>query len=232
MRFGLVRFAWHRFLRIFPGFWVCLLVTAFGLAPLVALYEHGTLSGFFTHPAGPFDYVFRNITTGMNQYTISGLLADTPYGRLSGEGVWDGSLWSPLIYELSGYGLVALLVVTLVFKRARWVVPLLAAAAYGVILWDFLRGDGWIVEPGDHGQIGPIPLVGYLDVQLLIYLGFAFLLGATAQGTGTGYPSIRPWRWSPWSRWSPPCCSAPSSSSACPATATCCCGWAAPGRRR
>src|SRR5580658_74946 len=24
------RFIWHRFLRIFPGFWVCLVVTAFG----------------------------------------------------------------------------------------------------------------------------------------------------------------------------------------------------------
>ncbi|SFO64126.1 Acyltransferase family protein [Pseudonocardia ammonioxydans] len=29
------RFVWHRFLRIAPGFWVCLLVTTFVVAPLV-----------------------------------------------------------------------------------------------------------------------------------------------------------------------------------------------------
>ena len=27
------RFVWHRFLRIFPGFWICLAVTAFLLVP-------------------------------------------------------------------------------------------------------------------------------------------------------------------------------------------------------
>ena len=34
-----VRFGWHRFLRIMPGFWVCLLVLALVIAPLVAVLE-------------------------------------------------------------------------------------------------------------------------------------------------------------------------------------------------
>ena len=57
MRFSLPRYAWHRFLRIFPGFWVCLVVTAFVIMPLVALYERDTLAGFWNHPNGPFDYI-------------------------------------------------------------------------------------------------------------------------------------------------------------------------------
>lgn len=36
----LPRFIWHRFLRIMPGFWVCLLVTTFVVAPAAALL-HG-----------------------------------------------------------------------------------------------------------------------------------------------------------------------------------------------
>ena len=34
-----VRFGWHRFLRIMPGFWVCLMVVALVVAPLVSVLE-------------------------------------------------------------------------------------------------------------------------------------------------------------------------------------------------
>src|SRR5947209_465064 len=36
MKIGIVRFAWHRALRIYPGYWVVLVVTAFVLAPIVS----------------------------------------------------------------------------------------------------------------------------------------------------------------------------------------------------
>ena len=48
------RFIWHRFLRIFPAFWVCLMVTAFGLAPLAFAYQHGTLHHYFTEVPAPW----------------------------------------------------------------------------------------------------------------------------------------------------------------------------------
>src|SRR4051794_3232377 len=48
LRFGLGRFLWHRALRILPGLWVCLVVTAFLIAPVAALIERGNLTGFFT----------------------------------------------------------------------------------------------------------------------------------------------------------------------------------------
>jgi peptidoglycan/LPS O-acetylase OafA/YrhL len=41
---SVARFLWHRFLRIFPGYWVCLAVTAFLFSPLFELIKHGVFS--------------------------------------------------------------------------------------------------------------------------------------------------------------------------------------------
>jgi hypothetical protein len=46
-RTSAVRFLWHRFLRIFPGYWVCLVVCAFILAPMICQVRiHPCLSNF------------------------------------------------------------------------------------------------------------------------------------------------------------------------------------------
>src|SRR6185295_16935599 len=45
-----LRFLWRRVLRLMPGYWVSLLVTALGFAPLVAIIENGSLDGFWQHP--------------------------------------------------------------------------------------------------------------------------------------------------------------------------------------
>jgi peptidoglycan/LPS O-acetylase OafA/YrhL len=179
LRFSLPRFAWHRFLRIYPGLWVCLLVTALVFAPLVALHENGGTAGFWTSPGtGPFHYLRQDWWSGMRQYSISGLLRDTPGARTQGGvGVFDGSLWS-LAYELLCYCLVGALAVTAVLKRAPRAVILLTVLAYLVIISDFVHGDGWAPQPAPRGALGPFPLVGGFVTQLLIYLGFLFLLGA------------------------------------------------------
>jgi peptidoglycan/LPS O-acetylase OafA/YrhL len=41
------RYLWHRCLRIFPGFWCCLLLTVFVVGPIVCLKVGGTLSAYF-----------------------------------------------------------------------------------------------------------------------------------------------------------------------------------------
>jgi peptidoglycan/LPS O-acetylase OafA/YrhL len=51
------RYAWRRFIRVFPGYWVCLVVTAFVFAPLAWLYERGFTAGFAEAPQGPLDYL-------------------------------------------------------------------------------------------------------------------------------------------------------------------------------
>lgn len=173
-RVPLPRYLWHRGLRILPGLWVCLIVTALVFAPVVALIERGSLAGVFTEPGGPFGYVVNNIAIAIRQYGISGLLLDTPYGKLTGTSVFDGSLWS-LMYEVLCYFMVAGLALVGVLKRARWVVAVLAGALFALIVRDFVTAPQ---IPGPQGDHGPFLGIGGLDSYSLIYLTYVFLLGA------------------------------------------------------
>ncbi|WP_238016119.1 acyltransferase [Dactylosporangium sp. AC04546] len=178
-RLGPLRFAWHRFLRIFPGLWTCLLVLAFVLAPLVSLATRGRLGD----PGASLAYAWGNWFGNPHVWGIGDLFAETPYGRLTDASVFNGSLWS-LVYELSCYAGMIALIATGVLRRCPWLVPLLALAAYVVIVSDFLRTvgtHGLATRPVQRGAIGPIPLIGALNLQMTIYLGFLFLLGATIQ---------------------------------------------------
>jgi peptidoglycan/LPS O-acetylase OafA/YrhL len=122
--------------------------------------------------------VRTNWFMSMGQWTISGLLRTVPYGRyIKGGGAFDGSLWS-LPYEVLCYLLIALLAGTAVLSRA---VVALLLLSYAVIIEDFLRGGGLIVKPRPRGVLGPYPLVGSFDKQLVVYLAFLFLLGAAAR---------------------------------------------------
>lgn len=179
MRFSLPRYGFHRFLRIFPGFWACLLVVALVIAPLVALYERDTLAGFWNHPTGPDDYILDNFFTGIQQYGISGLLGTTPYGEMTGgPSAFNGSLWS-LIYELACYVIVALLAWTGVLRGAPRLVVVITGALYALAVFDFVRQlPETNTGPFSRGVIGPIPLIGYFDITTAHTLFMLFLAGA------------------------------------------------------
>ncbi|GAB3933514.1 hypothetical protein GCM10027614_04540 [Micromonospora vulcania] len=164
-----------------PRLWACLLVTAFVLAPLAALYENGNLNGFWGHPEGPFDYFTTNMFASMEQFPISGLLADTPYGQVvGGPSAFDGSLWT-LRYDLAFYGIVGILVVTSVLRRSPRAVLVMTAICYALILRDFFDAPTWSARPPQHGAIGPFPLIGAFAADWTLMLGFLFLLGAAAR---------------------------------------------------
>ena len=81
------RFAWARVLRIYPGLWACLVVTAVGFAPLAWLTTGHRLSSY---PAGAaWDYVWTNLTSRVATSRIGQTLETVPYA-----GVWDGPLWT------------------------------------------------------------------------------------------------------------------------------------------
>ncbi|MGS2613475.1 acyltransferase family protein [Micromonospora sp. LZ34] len=174
-RTGLIRYAWHRCLRIFPGLWVCLLVTALVVAPLVALREQGSVGGIFSDSwshGGPLAYVQANWWTGVRQSGIGGLFADTtPWGRKTGRGIFNGALWS-LKYEMFCYVAVGVLAATAVLRQARRFVLFLTMALYLGIVW-----DSW--GPGHISGGVSAPLVGVLHIHWLVYLGFLFAAGAT-----------------------------------------------------
>lgn len=151
---GFGRFLWHRVLRIFPGFWVCLAVVAFVLAPLAFVHEHGSLSGFFAAHPGPVSYVVTNALLTIRQGGIDGLLGGLPYPF-----AFNGSLWT-LAYEFACYLAVGALGVTLVLRRARGVVGVAALClflAYALLVWEY----------GTRGM--PVMLD---TLSLFVYFGF------------------------------------------------------------
>jgi peptidoglycan/LPS O-acetylase OafA/YrhL len=117
------RFLWHRFLRIFPAFWTCLVVTVVIIAPCIWLVEHRDPSGYVSAPLdNPLRYIVVNADLTMRQYGIGGLLEHQPL-----RSAFNGSLWT-LRFEFACYALVALL--ALPWLRSQRVV---AAAVFGLL---------------------------------------------------------------------------------------------------
>ncbi|MGH9301111.1 MAG: acyltransferase family protein [Acidimicrobiales bacterium] len=158
-------FMWRRFLRIFPGFWVCLVVTAFVFAPLVWWHVHGSTAGFTHAQPGPLGYVFHNFWLWMNQYGIAGLLATTPNYVFGHSLAFNGSLWT-LIYEFKCYLGVAVLGLFGVLRKGRVVVLGLAVFLWGIQLVNTM-------VPGSAVRLAP--LLG--DVQL-VRLTLFFAIGS------------------------------------------------------
>ncbi|MFC5926675.1 acyltransferase family protein [Micromonospora vulcania] len=181
-RTGLIRYAWHRCLRIFPGLWVCLLITALVVAPLVALREHGTTDGLFDNPwdrGGPLAYLQANWWTGVRQYGIQDLLREsTPWGQKSNSSVFNGALWS-LKYEMFCYVVVGVLAVTAVLRHARRFVLFLTVAFYLSIVQDWWSSGHFSGPASTASWTFDSPLVGVMSFHYIVYLGFLFAFGAT-----------------------------------------------------
>ncbi len=100
---SLGRFLWHRFLRLAPAFWVCLVVTAFMFTPLLYLHTAGPRTAFFSFEPSAWDYVWRNLLRPRTQIQIDIYPNGGPWA-----GDWNGSLWT-LFYEGACYLFVAAL---------------------------------------------------------------------------------------------------------------------------
>ena len=114
-----------RFLRILPGFWVCLVVTVLVLAPIgVLLTGHGFPHSYMTDSVL---FVVKNAALRINEFGIAGTPQGVPY-----PGVWNGSLWT-LWWEFLCYLVVLALGLTRVL-RFRVTVPLAFVACLVVMV--------------------------------------------------------------------------------------------------
>jgi peptidoglycan/LPS O-acetylase OafA/YrhL len=110
------RYLWQRFLRIFPGFWICLLVTAFFFG-VIAWLNHPPIARcdiscyFSAKGNSPYGYVYRNLLLTIHQSSIAG----TPKGSLIPLD-WNGSLWS-LYYEFLCYLILMVLAIAGLLRR-------------------------------------------------------------------------------------------------------------------
>ncbi|QIZ98428.1 acyltransferase [Leifsonia sp. PS1209] len=129
------RYLWHRILRIFPAYWVCLLVIAVVFAPIVWRTGH-SLWRYFTATPTAVGYVLNNSLLSTMQQGIGGTLASNPFPNL-----WNGPLYT-LYYEFICYlvvgGLAALGVLNaktvLTVGAGVWVwLQLIEVGAAGVV---------------------------------------------------------------------------------------------------
>ena len=85
-------------LRILPGFWVCLIITAFVIAPLIFWTKGRSLSDFdFKGEASSISYLLNNFFLKIGQWSIKDVLTYAPY-----QSSLNGSLWS-LFPEMQCY---------------------------------------------------------------------------------------------------------------------------------
>ncbi|WP_344066442.1 acyltransferase [Terrabacter lapilli] len=122
MKVTLATFLLRRALRILPGFWAVLLVTAFCVAPLVAAVQG---AGFDWWSAA--GYVTRNAALAIHQPDISGLAASAPVP------IWNSSLWT-LIWEGAAYLMAGVLLWREEWRRSgSWM--LLGGLTFVLITW-------------------------------------------------------------------------------------------------
>ncbi|MHB8206941.1 acyltransferase family protein [Mucilaginibacter sp.] len=118
-------FASHRLLRIFPGFWVCLTVTAFLIAPFIFHSGGRHLSAFnFSGPTGALSFVWHNFFLKINQWSIKGLLDQAAY-----QGSLNGSLWS-LFPEMQCYCFTLVAGLFGLFDRNKFLYLLVAVIVF------------------------------------------------------------------------------------------------------
>lgn len=153
------RFMWHRFLRIFPAFWVCLLVTAAVFAPLAALLENGSATAFpVVGSESAASYVVNNAALRLRQEGIGDLL----------NGQFNGSLHT-LFFEFLCYLGLAVLGVLGILRRRTMLVLACAALVWAAAAIDLTTG-GVLTGGGDHDSR-----------ELLLRFVLMFLAGAACQ---------------------------------------------------
>jgi peptidoglycan/LPS O-acetylase OafA/YrhL len=117
----------RRALRIFPGFWLCLLATGLGLFPWLWARQHGVRWRDAFSQAPFLGYVARNALLRIRQATIGDLFANQP-----AVGVVNGALWS-LFPEFLCYIGVAAAGLLGFFAGRRAFLPWLGTAALFVV---------------------------------------------------------------------------------------------------
>jgi peptidoglycan/LPS O-acetylase OafA/YrhL len=94
LRSSFSSYLWRRMLRIFPGLWICLLVTVVVFVPIAALLEGGA---DHVGPSSLVGYLAPNGVLESGHQNIAGTLSGVPY-----PGAWNGSLWT-LWFEFGCY---------------------------------------------------------------------------------------------------------------------------------
>ncbi len=166
LRNNLPRYLWLRVVRIVPGFWVCLIVTAFVLA--FVGWRHlcdgpstgSSYSDFLGVEEGPTGYVLRNALLTIHQPGITDSL--DPVNGIWG---WNGSLWT-IYFEFLCYLMVAVFAVCGILKHRRILLVL------SILAWLSVSVIVCVPQFNGHFNVGE-----NVDVMLAAQVVPAFLAG-------------------------------------------------------
>jgi peptidoglycan/LPS O-acetylase OafA/YrhL len=123
-----------RFLRIYPAFFVCLVLTAFVFVPILYFLTYGTMSGFGSkYLTESTRYVLDNMQITINKATIFDDSITGNYKNL------NGPLWT-LIFEVKVYILVVIIGL-LGFFRRKWLLILTFGLFWGVYAISVIRPE-------------------------------------------------------------------------------------------
>ncbi|WP_138416244.1 acyltransferase family protein [Sinomonas gamaensis] len=155
LRLNFSHYLIRRAARVFPAFWVVLVVTAFVLAPFSTLFT-GSPYSFFEG----VNYVSQNFLLWLGELAVGSTLSGVPHANS-----WNGSLWT-LFHEFGAY-LVAGGVLSLALVRKH----IAFAALTAVVLLSAAVASGFgHTLPGFLSQAGPASrLWSFFAAGVLVY---------------------------------------------------------------
>jgi peptidoglycan/LPS O-acetylase OafA/YrhL len=175
-------YLWRRFLRIYPGFFVCITVVALVIAPISVLID-GT--GHYDWFSG-FTYIMSNAGVYITQQGIDGTTTTAPYSgdwnaplwTLAFEAfcyIWVGVLVSVLPKKWVGRALIAIIVVCMVGSFLVTLVGWGANSQQGRLLWlsGYFASGGVLFTYRDR-----IPLNAMMGIGSLLVLVSLATVGA------------------------------------------------------
>ncbi|KLO39665.1 acyltransferase [Mycobacterium nebraskense] len=124
-----------RALRILPGFYTCLIVTAFVFAPIGLALQGGSALGLL-RSSGPLKFVLFNSAIAHLKLDVGGTPQGVPHPR-----TWNASLWT-LVFEVICY-LAVLAIGVVGLARYRWTSSAMLAAGVIVALLLPPMADPW-----------------------------------------------------------------------------------------
>lgn len=156
-------FLWNRVLRIVPGYWVCLIVSAIGFGALACHHDFGSVSALFRPTGdGPLRYIVHNWFLVQRQASVAGTFAHNPYPL-----AMNGSLWT-LINEFGCYLIVCLFGVAGLLAKRR-------EAIFGLVIALFVL---YLVPAGVIQPHLPHKAADYLYRYQLLHQGLFFGIGS------------------------------------------------------
>lgn len=165
MRKDIFQYMWARALRIFPAFWLVLVIAAGVVGPVAWLALGREIGDYVSRASGgPVSYVLANWNLQIQQWGIYDIFDQTPYGQTAGS-VFNGSLWT-LNYEWTCYLLIGGLVLFGALNRTRFAVPILTGVVFSLQVARFVAPEALAT------------LIPWFADPLQINLAMAFLWGA------------------------------------------------------